>query len=162
MLSFIVYCYRFKKAWHCDLADTRRLDAAAAADDDDDDAMLWWLCIKVVINKRPMKLLEEALTGVNVRNCDHPCAGQPCLHGGRCHADKDLYRCSCPLGFVNTNCEDRTPTIRSLSLRTRPKMERYVFVLISFSKSDETTRWPVKLCRYYFHDDWHLWLYGSL
>ena len=72
--------------------------------------------VKVVINKRRMKLLEEALTGVNVRNCHHPCAGQPCLHSGRCHADRDLYRCSCPLGYLNTNCEDSTPASSQRSL----------------------------------------------
>lgn len=62
--------------------------------------------VQVVINKRPMKLLEEALTGVNIDNCDHPCAGQPCLNGGRCDPVKDAYTCNCPLGFINTNCED--------------------------------------------------------
>jgi len=59
-----------------------------------------------------MKLLEEALTGVNVRNCDHPCAGKMCQNRGRCLANKDLYRCSCPLGYTNTNCEDSRQTSR--------------------------------------------------
>ncbi len=61
---------------------------------------------QIVINEKPLKLMEEAINGVNIDNCIHPCAGQPCLNGGRCVAIRDFYKCSCPLGFENTNCED--------------------------------------------------------
>ncbi len=50
--------------------------------------------------------MEEAINGINIDNCIHPCAGQPCLNGGRCIAMKQNYKCSCPLGFENSNCED--------------------------------------------------------
>jgi len=64
-------------------------------------------CIqKVIINERPMRMVEEAINGVNVDNCEHPCGGQPCLNGGRCIPIRDTYKCSCPLGFENSNCED--------------------------------------------------------
>ena len=53
-----------------------------------------------------MKLVEEAISGVNVDNCVHPCVGQPCQNGGQCVAIKDFYKCDCPKGFENTNCED--------------------------------------------------------
>lgn len=61
---------------------------------------------QVVINDQPLKLLEEAVVGVNVDNCDHPCMAHPCVNGGRCIAIREKYQCSCPLGFENTNCED--------------------------------------------------------
>ena len=44
--------------------------------------------------------------GVNIDNCNHPCVGQPCMNGGICLPIRDFYKCSCPLGFENTNCED--------------------------------------------------------
>ena len=53
-----------------------------------------------------MRLLKEALSGVNVLNCQHPCIGKPCLNGGQCIPMHDFYKCSCPLGYENTNCED--------------------------------------------------------
>jgi len=62
---------------------------------------------KVVINERVLKLMEEAIDGTNIDNCNHPCVGQPCMNGGRCIAIKDFYKCSCPLGFESSNCEDR-------------------------------------------------------
>ena len=62
---------------------------------------------QIVINDRPLKLLEEAINGINIDNCDHPCVNQPCLNGGRCVPIREFYKCSCPLGFENTICEDR-------------------------------------------------------
>lgn len=62
---------------------------------------------QIVINDKPLKLLEDALGGQNVDNCvEHPCVHQPCLNGGTCMPALDLYRCACPVGFENTNCED--------------------------------------------------------
>ncbi|ESO03052.1 hypothetical protein HELRODRAFT_80670, partial [Helobdella robusta] len=62
-------------------------------------------CIqKLSINKRQMKLIEEAKTGINVKNCEHMCDKHPCLNGGKCVPDKDNYECSCLLGYSGTNC----------------------------------------------------------
>jgi len=63
-------------------------------------------CIqKVVINNRPLLLLEEALSGVNVIDCPHQCTNQPCLKGGHCEPQLDSYLCHCPLRSFGTNCE---------------------------------------------------------
>jgi hypothetical protein len=63
-------------------------------------------CIqKVIINNRPLLLLEEALSGVNVIDCPHQCNNQPCLKGGRCEPQLDSYLCHCPLKYFGTNCE---------------------------------------------------------
>jgi len=65
-------------------------------------------CIqKLTINDKEVKLIGEALSGVNINNCPHPCANNPCYNGGLCVPNMDMYKCSCPLGFENTNCEDR-------------------------------------------------------
>ncbi|KAL5016942.1 hypothetical protein ScPMuIL_006531 [Solemya velum] len=67
-------------------------------------------CIqKVIINSQPLKLLEENLGGINIEACQHPCVGSPCLNGGDCIPDKNIYTCYCPIGYSNTNCEDRIP-----------------------------------------------------
>ncbi|KAL8612700.1 hypothetical protein ACOMHN_025351 [Nucella lapillus] len=71
-------------------------------------------CIqKIVINKRPLALLEDNLGGRNIEPCQHPCEGEPCMNGGQCQADGEVYQCACPLGYTNSNCEDameRLPT----------------------------------------------------
>ena len=61
---------------------------------------------QVVINKRPLAILEDSLDGRNIEPCPHPCAGEPCMNNGQCQADGEVYSCSCPLGYTNTNCED--------------------------------------------------------
>ncbi|XP_033738487.1 pikachurin-like [Pecten maximus] len=64
-------------------------------------------CIqKVIINEQPLQLLEDASHGVNIEGCEHPCLGEPCMNGGECVPDRDVYQCFCPLGYGNTNCED--------------------------------------------------------
>ncbi|CAG2107760.1 unnamed protein product [Medioppia subpectinata] len=63
-------------------------------------------CIQsVIVNNRPLLLLEEALSGVNVVDCPHHCSGQPCLKGGRCEPQLDAYLCHCPLRSFGKNCE---------------------------------------------------------
>ncbi|XP_046330214.1 pikachurin-like [Haliotis rufescens] len=65
-------------------------------------------CIqKVVINKRPVRLMKEMVDGINIEPCSHPCAGEPCMNGGECRPKRDVYTCYCPLGYANTNCEDK-------------------------------------------------------
>ena len=53
---------------------------------------------RVVQNGRTINLLEEALFGVNVADCPHPCTSEPCQRGGRCEPVLDSYMCHCPLG----------------------------------------------------------------
>ncbi|GLG97429.1 Protocadherin-like wing polarity protein stan, partial [Gryllus bimaculatus] len=49
-------------------------------------------CIqKVVVNGRPLQIVSAALGGVNVDNCPHPCAAQPCGRGGQCVPERDSY-----------------------------------------------------------------------
>ena len=62
--------------------------------------------LQVVVNDRLMNLVQGAIGGINIGNCEHPCVGQPCLNMGMCLPQKDFYRCSCPLGYGNTNCEE--------------------------------------------------------
>ncbi|XP_023215950.1 pikachurin-like isoform X1 [Centruroides sculpturatus] len=63
-------------------------------------------CIqKLVINSKPLKLLEEALSGVNIGNCEHSCVNSPCHNGGSCEPKHDFYTCHCLLGYTGINCE---------------------------------------------------------
>ncbi|KAK7495830.1 hypothetical protein BaRGS_00012820, partial [Batillaria attramentaria] len=65
-------------------------------------------CIqKMVINKRPLAILEEKLDGLNIEPCEDPCVGDPCMNGGECEAQGEVYQCHCPIGRYNTNCEDK-------------------------------------------------------
>ena len=73
---------------------------------------------QVVINEKPLKMLDDALTGVNIDNCDHPCAGQPCLNGGRCLPMKATYKCSCPIGFDSANCEQSEYLVQIILITT--------------------------------------------
>lgn len=60
---------------------------------------------KLVINGRTVNLLDEALFGVNVADCAHPCQSNPCQRGGKCVPVLDSYVCHCPLGLVGETCE---------------------------------------------------------
>jgi len=63
-------------------------------------------CIqKVIINGRPLMLVDGALSGVNVVDCPHPCTSKPCHQGGQCEPLLDIYTCHCPLGFVGPKCD---------------------------------------------------------
>lgn len=60
---------------------------------------------RVNINGRSLNLKAEALSGVNIADCPHPCTSEPCQRGGRCEPVLDSYVCHCPLGLVGENCE---------------------------------------------------------
>ncbi|KAK0045472.1 pikachurin [Biomphalaria pfeifferi] len=73
---------------------------------------------KVIINKRTLDLVGGATYGVNVSPCSHPCAGEPCLNGGECRPNLDMFTCLCPLGYTNTNCkepQEQLPTLPMFS-----------------------------------------------
>ena len=63
--------------------------------------------LQIVINSKTYDIVKQAIRGVNINNCEHPCSGQPCKNGGKCVPIREYYQCSCPLGYENTNCEDR-------------------------------------------------------
>jgi hypothetical protein len=72
-------------------------------------------CIqKVAINGHPLRLADDAVSGVNVNNCIHPCTAQPplCQNGGRCVADLDRHTCSCATGFNGDSCQDKSARYR--------------------------------------------------
>ncbi|XP_075217484.1 pikachurin-like [Lycorma delicatula] len=53
-------------------------------------------CIqKVVINNQPLGILAEALAGVNVDNCPHPCVARPCGDHAQCVPHYEAYKCQC-------------------------------------------------------------------
>ncbi|CAN8004386.1 unnamed protein product, partial [Ixodes hexagonus] len=60
---------------------------------------------RLTINNRPLRLMQEALSGVNVANCVHPCVTGPCYNGGACQPRMDLYSCHCKLGYAGSNCQ---------------------------------------------------------
>lgn len=63
-------------------------------------------CIQQVsLNGRPVWLTQEALSGVNVGNCIHPCVTGPCYNGGACQPKMDSYACHCKLGYTGSNCQ---------------------------------------------------------
>ncbi|GFU18607.1 hypothetical protein NPIL_372691 [Nephila pilipes] len=63
-------------------------------------------CIqKVVINGKTVKLVDDALAGINVANCLHSCVEEPCKNGGHCEPKMAYYSCHCHLGYAGNNCE---------------------------------------------------------
>ena len=33
------------------------------------------------------------------------CDAEPCLNGGTCTSEENMYNCSCPDGYIGINCE---------------------------------------------------------
>ncbi|XP_015907469.1 pikachurin [Parasteatoda tepidariorum] len=64
-------------------------------------------CIqRVIINGKTLKLIDDALSGINVANCLHSCVEEPCKNGGYCEPRMAYYTCHCHLGYAGTNCEN--------------------------------------------------------
>ncbi|XP_038074554.1 pikachurin-like [Patiria miniata] len=61
---------------------------------------------KVIINDKPLDLIDDAIRGANVMNADHPCVDQPCQNRGECAAQHATYSCQCPLWYQGINCEE--------------------------------------------------------
>ncbi|XP_013792509.2 pikachurin-like, partial [Limulus polyphemus] len=61
--------------------------------------------LEVILDNKPVKLLEDALSGLNVANCEHECVSKPCQNHGTCVPKIDSYTCHCLLGFAGTNCQ---------------------------------------------------------
>lgn len=66
---------------------------------------------QLMINNHPVDLISDAISGVNIESCEHPCVGKPCLNGGECIPKKDVYSCYCPLGFSGNSCQLSKTTI---------------------------------------------------
>ncbi len=63
---------------------------------------------QVVINGRRMEIIKEAVSAVNVANCNnHECArlSNTCDFHGTCVPDKESWRCSCDVGFGGPRCQ---------------------------------------------------------
>lgn len=58
----------------------------------------------MIINDQPLQILAEALAGVNVANCPHPCVTQPCGNR-RCVPLMDYFACECGDGLSGEICE---------------------------------------------------------
>ncbi|XP_024082468.1 pikachurin isoform X2 [Cimex lectularius] len=66
-------------------------------------------CIqKITINNQPLQILAEALAGVNVNNCPHPCVAKPCGDVAHCVPHYDAYKCVCDKHCEENN--DISPT----------------------------------------------------
>ncbi|GFR27130.1 basement membrane-specific heparan sulfate proteoglycan core protein [Trichonephila clavata] len=61
--------------------------------------------LKVIINGKTVKLVDDALAGINVANCLHSCVEEPCKNGGHCEPKMAYYSCHCHLGYAGNNCE---------------------------------------------------------
>lgn len=60
---------------------------------------------KLLLNGRPVRLMEEAIHGYNVEPCPHPCNSEPCQNSGKCVPDMGQYKCLCSVGFTEKNCQ---------------------------------------------------------
>lgn len=65
---------------------------------------------KVSINGNQLSILAEALGGVNVDNCPHPCVARPCGDEGTCVPDLDYFTCQCKPGYRDQLCSQKSPT----------------------------------------------------
>lgn len=79
------------------------------------------VCFQVAVNGKIINLMSGAVTGVSIAPCPHPCEGEPCMNGGQCKPHLDTYKCSCPLGYGNSNCEEGSLSVKYMGLHGSKK-----------------------------------------
>ncbi|XP_068009825.1 LOW QUALITY PROTEIN: protein eyes shut homolog [Melanerpes formicivorus] len=58
------------------------------------------------VNQKELFLIEEAVGGRNVENCEVPvCAHQPCRNGGTCTSNAEHWFCECPKLYSGKLCQ---------------------------------------------------------
>ncbi|XP_069742209.1 protein eyes shut homolog [Narcine bancroftii] len=64
-------------------------------------------CIRELqVNNYELFILEEAVSGKNIINCDVPdCQHQPCRNGGTCISDAEGWFCECPKTYSGKLCQ---------------------------------------------------------
>lgn len=75
---------------------------------------------KVAINGVQVSILAEALGGVNVENCPHPCIARPCGDDGLCIPNMDYFTCECKPGFRDQLCSQSNPTTTDSVMEETP------------------------------------------
>ncbi|CAH8493122.1 unnamed protein product [Dicrocoelium dendriticum] len=63
---------------------------------------------ELLINGYPVRLIGDAISGINVVNCaSHPCSelSSACGEFGECQPDGDDFTCSCLLGHTGRRCQ---------------------------------------------------------
>ncbi|XP_076392498.1 uncharacterized protein LOC100874698 isoform X2 [Megachile rotundata] len=93
-------------------------------------------CIQtVILNRREIGILAEALGGVNVGNCGHACEARPC-GDAECRPLRDRFTCRCRPGMPHPCPAPDDNTILNESL-TKPNVgTRYERSVPSFSGSE--------------------------
>ncbi|XP_046698701.1 protein eyes shut homolog isoform X3 [Silurus meridionalis] len=65
--------------------------------------------LELRVNSRELHVMEDALRGQNIQNCDTAvCQHQPCRNGGTCISDTDTWLCVCPPLFSGKLCQFAT------------------------------------------------------
>ncbi|XP_065220791.1 pikachurin-like [Planococcus citri] len=82
-------------------------------------------CIqKIVINEKPMHILAEALAGLNMDNCPHPCLAKPCglYNDLQCEPLYDSYKCVCQRNC----CSELSDTVSNVATFNEDTFLHYV------------------------------------
>ncbi|XP_033229252.1 pikachurin [Belonocnema kinseyi] len=78
-------------------------------------------CIQtVILNRREVGILAEALGGVNVGNCGHACEARPC-GVAECRPMRERFTCRCRPGTTHS-CPATSEYILSITSPTKPKI----------------------------------------
>ncbi|BES90608.1 Laminin G domain [Nesidiocoris tenuis] len=76
-------------------------------------------CIqRLAINYRLVQMLTEALAGVNVNNCAHPCVAKPCGDVASCVPHFNAFKCVCDKHCEETNEQAKTNHVASFTGNT--------------------------------------------
>ncbi|KAJ8359976.1 hypothetical protein SKAU_G00165010 [Synaphobranchus kaupii] len=67
-------------------------------------------CIRELqVNSRELFIVDEAVRGKNIQNCNTPiCQHQPCQNGGTCISDAESWFCRCPTLYSGKLCQFST------------------------------------------------------